>query len=289
MRWIVFLLALGVTTAHAVDVTTCQQVVPAGETGVLVADLDCSGLGGTDDNAVRLETRATLHLNGHRITGSPLIVTVVRAPSKGSVRIIGPGTLADGGAGILSDDGARISVTDDVTISGCTAGIRNPRGRVIARNVTLTDNSGDGIMAAVLDATDVTVERSGIRGLVGTQNMRLARVVSSQNGVVGLVGKRIKGEDLTLDDNGYQAVFAPGGHVVATRLVATGNDIAGIVGRVVRLVDSTVTGNGDGVGVPVDIATDRLPKLLNTTCDHSATIVDGTTDPMLPWHVCAND
>ncbi|HEV7735090.1 MAG TPA: hypothetical protein VGR62_23170 [Candidatus Binatia bacterium] len=289
MRRIVLMLALGVSTAHALDVTTCQQVIPAGETGTLVADLDCSGLGGTDDNAVQLETRATLDLNGHTITGSPLIVTIVRAPTKGNVRVIGPGTLADGGAGVLSDKSARILVAGGVTISGCTTGIRTPRGRVVAQDVTLTDNSGDGVMAAVLDATDVTVERSGSRGLVGTQNMRLARVVSSENGLAGLVGKRIKGEDLTLDDNGSEAVFAPGGHVAATRLVATGNDLMGVLGGAIRLVDSTVTGNGDGVGVPIDIAASRPPKLLSTTCGSSAIDVGGLVDPNQTWHVCAND
>ena len=54
--------------ARGVDVTTCGQVVPAGDTGVLVADLSCAGDGTyLADVGVRLEAGARLDLAGHRL------------------------------------------------------------------------------------------------------------------------------------------------------------------------------------------------------------------------------
>jgi hypothetical protein len=54
------LVAWGVllSTAHALDITSCGQVVPRRETGVLTGDLDCTATGGTP--AVSLENGATL-------------------------------------------------------------------------------------------------------------------------------------------------------------------------------------------------------------------------------------
>jgi hypothetical protein len=43
--------------SSAVDVTVCGQEIPAGEVGVLTADLDCSGMAGS--NAVQLGVGAS--------------------------------------------------------------------------------------------------------------------------------------------------------------------------------------------------------------------------------------
>ena len=53
------------SAAHALDVTSCGQTVPARETGFLQADLACpSGVG------VHLADKATLDLNGHTLAAT---------------------------------------------------------------------------------------------------------------------------------------------------------------------------------------------------------------------------
>lgn len=280
--WVVVLAA---AAAHAVDITACKQTVPAGQTGTLVADLDCSGLGGTDDNAVRLEPRATLDLNGHTITASNLVVTVVRAADRGSVTIVGPGTITGGPIGVFSERGRGITVGGGVAITGCGVGIRAPFGRVTASDLTVGDNTHDGIAARVVVAQDTTAERNGSRGIVGTKSMLLARVAANDNGSVGLVGDRVRGEDLTLNGNGNEGAFVPDGRFTATRVSATGNGGLGLWARAMKLADSTVVGNGP-TGDGPDVAAERRPALLNTTCGTSAMVDSG---PFGTWGVCAND
>src|SRR5207249_8114063 len=48
----------------AIDILSCGEMVPAGDVGVLQADLTCSGVG------VEVDEMATLQLNGHSITGA---------------------------------------------------------------------------------------------------------------------------------------------------------------------------------------------------------------------------
>src|SRR5262249_25790299 len=161
------------------------------------------------------------------ITASNLVVTVVRVPDRGSARIVGPGTITGGAACIFGDRAQRITITGGVTITGCQTGVRATLGRVVAQDVTVSGNLTDGIATRVLVAADLTAERNGSRGLVATKNMVLTRVAANDNGVVGLVGQRIRGEDLTLNGNGNEAVFAPDGRFTGTRVVATGNEGSG--------------------------------------------------------------
>jgi len=49
--------------AQALDITSCGQTVPAGETGVLVGDLQCDPA----TRGVTLQYAATLDLNGHAL------------------------------------------------------------------------------------------------------------------------------------------------------------------------------------------------------------------------------
>src|SRR5262249_8504299 len=64
------LFVLAATRAAAVDVTTCGQVIPPHEAGVLVADLDCSGQPARSDGVV-LGTQSSLDLQGHSLVGPP--------------------------------------------------------------------------------------------------------------------------------------------------------------------------------------------------------------------------
>src|SRR5512138_517192 len=78
LRSVLPILLLLARTAHALDVTTCDQTVPSFEVGVLQTDLvcpnpntleGCIGAGSGAPAAVRLEANATLQMNGHSITG----------------------------------------------------------------------------------------------------------------------------------------------------------------------------------------------------------------------------
>ena len=57
-------------SAGAVDVTACGQTVARGEVGVLLNDRDCS-TPAPGPAAVTLQNRATLQMNGHRVTFTP--------------------------------------------------------------------------------------------------------------------------------------------------------------------------------------------------------------------------
>jgi hypothetical protein len=76
--------------------------VPAGQIGVLMADLDCGLPTGEPSYGVALENRAALDLNGHTITGPRY---AVYCPA--ICRIIGPGTITGAYYGIWALDSKR--------------------------------------------------------------------------------------------------------------------------------------------------------------------------------------
>ncbi len=61
---VLWLATLLTRSAYAVDITTCDEIVPASETGVLLTDL-----AGCNDGVVLAE-RAALQMNGHSILGA---------------------------------------------------------------------------------------------------------------------------------------------------------------------------------------------------------------------------
>ena len=91
--------ALGAGRAHAVDVTSCGQVVMG--TGDLVADLDCSSHPGFS-----LQLIGRLRLNGFSIKGSPTQPVIYC--NTGACRVTGMGSLWGGREGILSDVGVTV-------------------------------------------------------------------------------------------------------------------------------------------------------------------------------------
>ena len=54
----------GAAPPPPVSVVACGQVIPTATTGVLAADLDCTGAAG-----IQLGARATLDLAGHALAG----------------------------------------------------------------------------------------------------------------------------------------------------------------------------------------------------------------------------
>ena len=258
-----------VRCSAAVNITHCDARVPPGETGELQNDLVCDSAG----HAVTLFDDATLNLNGHSITGTFLPWPHdERLP--GSViecdrdcTITGPGEIHDAiGPGLLPVFGdnatairfgtgnIRASVTiQDVTVHHCgyvmqgvTVAPGYPRARIVATNLTFTDNTGVAIAgAAILDATNVTADRN----LGGISATRLLRETN-----------------LHVSDNTYGGVSAD--RVVINGLVANGNTSVGVSGRIVRLTNATVTGN-TFLGIAEDIFSKTRPRLATSTCTKS--------------------
>src|SRR5262245_61121520 len=84
-----------VRTAGAVDITACDQEVPAGEVGVLTTDLDCGWPAPPGSYGVEIGKSATLDLQGHTIRGAQW---AVYCPERGRCSV----TSTTGGKGALT-------------------------------------------------------------------------------------------------------------------------------------------------------------------------------------------
>ncbi len=279
--------------AHAVDVSTCGQTVPAGETGVLVADLSCG-----DETAVTLANKAALDLGGFTVGASDDAIVC-----ESSCSVTGPGTIAgDLRISILSN--SKRAVVNDVVIDG--GGIQAPSSRVAATNILVRNFGAPGgttphaIVAKILVASDVIVEDGGRHGFaavaadkilatnltvrdttsIGIQTFRLLRATGltvTGNAGFGVATERtVRIDGAEISNNGGDGIAAR--RVKASSLTATGNGNYGVFAeRNARLTDSMLTGNTDG-----DLFSARKPRLDNTTC--------GTSDgPNGPWGVCTGD
>jgi len=272
--WIVLLagLALSAGRATALDVSTCGTVVPAGNTGVLQADLDCTGTG-FDDPAVQLGSGAILEMNGHRIdhpeVPGDLYGFGVRCPG-GKCTIQGPGEITGDLVGI---EGPKL-VVNDLMIHDTVLGIAALRvtldpdggvvavkyGDLLATNVTVIAN-GSGILARSVRASGITVSQSEQFG-IQAKKVRGTMITANDNGWVGIATEQCNVDGLTATGNGaFAALF--GGGVEVYRGTA-------------RLRNATLTGNltfVDGALVNGDIVAVRTPRLENVVCDHSVRIV----------------
>jgi hypothetical protein len=219
--------------AGAVDVTTCEQVIEAGEVAELRQDLACarrpiwpfSALG------VYLEPGATLVMNGFTIAGDGSGVGVNCYGSR-RCTIQGPGEIRGFELGV-NCGGCRL-VARDVAFRDNVSGILIPKSGILdAERVVASDNAEFGIWAHRLRATDVEAERNGWAGIAANASLRLRRVV-----VTG---------------NGYDGVRCLGFRCGRT-----------------RIADSTVTGNATSGSGYYDIASTGPVRLRDVTCDRSA-------------------
>lgn len=291
-----------VVSARAVDVTTCGQSVPDGQTGVLQADLDCSGA----PDGVSLGNGAVLDLNGHRLTAPPsspfpperaaiacrtggvvcrdvgaLSVcrgrgrcTVVSRTGRGEIA----GSTAGGsgvGRGIYADN--LVTVTN-VDIHDVSRGIY-AHGRARAEDVSISSCFIEGILARHVDLTNVESNLNGGEGIrcidspSRRSHVRGSNVIANANRFGGIVCGRVKLAGLHAQGNGA-AFGLLGAGVYAVR---------GIV-----LTDSVVVGNWYDFGELVDLVSARLPRLVNTTCGHSERFTESGED-IGSWGVCADD
>lgn len=247
---IAVLLLLASATAGAVDVTTCGQTVLQGETGDLVADLDCTGFG---QASVFLQTGATLRMNGFSLIGGLQGIATYPGKKGGPVSyVVGPGAITGiasspvtPGCAIFASN--KLSV-EGVDIHGNDCGIRTFYGfKLTLTDVSITGNAGDGVFYT---------------SLVGNGRIQAERVHISNNAGSGIVSAgKIDLRDATI----------------------TGNGVAGVVSerKTIKGRNAIVTGNGPGG----DLAAYRKPRLiLLSACDHSVNLKSGGT-----FGLCALD
>jgi hypothetical protein len=290
------LLALSVASAAAVDVTVCGQIVPAGQTGVLVADLDCSAMP-AGANAIVLERKASLDLQGHTLIGpawdngaqgaavrclfgEPRCVetpTGLRCKGpNGACRVFSstttPGTITGPGAAIGSQ--AHLAIENLILTAAAVGAFTEFDGKLVARDVSVTGAGGYGLSSGKgITLTNVTSSgnRIGVFGYTGKSLVRGTNVIANGNTLGGIVSNgSVKLRGVTATGNGSGDPI-PGGGVSAPR---------------VTLIDATVTGNIQG-GEPMDIAATRRPQLRNVVCGHSAVFPGDPATPTLG--VCTDD
>ena len=280
--------------AAAVDITACNQGVPAGQVGVLQNDLDCSGQPSSTDG-VWIERGGTLDLNGRTIVGAPFAIQPnggIRAAvhcrlgrrCEGSPIVCRPGrgrctvTSSTGTGHVISNTGINSERHLDVSHVQVSGG-----GYVVA---------GDGKLRAV----DLQVSGGGT--VAGDKALLTDVSVVGANSFGIFMTKRIRGTNVTVTGCGNAGLSSANGRL--TGLVATGNGVSpsshinggGVHGGRWRLTDSTVTGNqanfaNPPASYPVDVLTVKRPVLVGTTCDHSAMLTGSV--PYVSWGVCSSD
>jgi hypothetical protein len=273
--------------------TTRGQIVPPGETGVLLNDLDCSGAPAGSDG-VTLGRKSSLDLQGHTIIGpawtNPAQNAAVRCRfgerechithggflncryPKGTCRVFssaGTALLTGPTTGIHSDSSLQVENVDLRNLGSSI--FLNDRGKLIATDVAIED-TGSGIHAMKMTLTNVSVSGTLDFGIYAPKAGAVfgTNVVVNDSARGGIVAGKVRIRNLTATGNGTGSFGADGGGVYADQI---------------KLVDSTVTGNLE-LGAPADLLAARRPKLVNTVCEHS---VDTQSPTDEPWGVCAND
>jgi len=251
--------------AGAVDVTACGQTVGRGEIGVLLNDLDCS-TPSPGPAAVTLQNRATLQMNGHRVTFTPPAPETygigIECAERGRCLIQGPGELTGELVGVVARE-SKVTISD-VVFHDIISGIRA---------APLSGESGPPAGNDV-DATNVTVvdAEAGIRGRsLRANGVSVTRITGLAAGIS--LARKIRGTDVTASQNAGGGVFCGSGFDL-DGFVATQNSGDGGLYTLHggRLRNATVTGNTVTISSdvrPIDIFAGRRPVVENVTCDHS--------------------
>jgi len=171
-----------------------------------------------------------------------------------------------------------------VDISGCiygilgsTGGDPNGRAKVLLDHVHLHGLLYDGAAVGALIASDVDVSDNGGQGLGASKTVKAQNVVA-RNNVHGhglFAGTNLRAVGVEASGNyggleGWKTLKLVDGQI-------TGNTFSGVASLRVKVADSTITGNG-----VVDVLSATPPFLRNTTCDRS---LDYNSTS---WHVCGN-
>jgi len=246
--------------SYAVDITGCDQEVPAGQVGVLTTDLDCSADQSAESYGVELGRNAKLDMQGHTITGP-----------RWAVYCPGPG----GTCTVISTGNAG-------TLTGAEAGVWCPSSRITVSNVRFVGNQYGISNNPKTSLTDVTFVDNGFA--LTTRSLRATNVTAtgSCNGYCFDIAKgRIDG--LLTSDTGPSATVIQ----VAKTIRLNGASMSGsaeqvgILATTIKATNSAVTGHG------VDFASRSL-RVLAVSCDHSLRF-DRSGSPIGSWGICAGD
>jgi hypothetical protein len=252
------------THAHAepVVVSTCGQVV---QEGVLVGNLDCSAGTGA---AIVLSGGGTLDLAGYELQSGT-------GDSAVGVFCQGNCSIAGGGGTIVSATGAydgtpqfgvsgkKVSISE-TTIIGYGAGVYGKLARVEASS--LTENfTGINARRVLVSDSEINTTLDGAGEPITTNRADII--------------------DSTIDGGG--SVRAHKAKLYGSQI--TGMRSHGVIGNV-RAENSTIDGNCLAFGYDdcADIVSHGRPKLVNTTCAHSARF-SGDVPFFGTWSVCALD
>jgi hypothetical protein len=251
----VAVLLLG-TPALAVDVTTPGQTVPAGQVGVLPADLVCA-----PPSAIFLENNARLELNGHVLDGCEVRATGLSSDTR-KISVRGPGEIRN--AAVNINKGA-LRISDVVIVDAPDDAIRGgDDSKIRADNVSITGSLGSGIWATKVDARDVTSVGglgTGIRGHGG---------VSARNVLVS---------------GNSDGISSSAGKTTVRNSEVTGNEGIGVIAYKLSVIGSTVTGNNPSASpFAADIVSSVAPKVRTTTCETSL-----NSNGQSSWGVCSGD
>jgi hypothetical protein len=173
------------------------------------------------------------------------------------------------------------------TITGASTGIYVGMTRLTVQDVVLQQNGfGSGNLAIDASVGRLYVSNVTADSSVSGKRIRADHLTITRNGDGNcIMGDRLAGSDITVTGC-HTGVTAD--VVKVTRLDASNNFTIGVSARKVKLVDSTVTGN-IWIGYPLDILSDTMPKLTNTTCGTSAQPADTPPYFGATWGVCADD
>jgi len=245
--------------AHALDITSCGETVPANTIAKLVNDLDCTG----EPLGVGLEKDASLDLNGFTMGGGTNIGVSCRSRR---CTIVGPGVIDGDWVAVNLESKVRLDIRHvtmfnaDVAILG--RAVQSDPNRIDIDDVTIDGTYNWAISGNRIRAQRLTITGSGFAsiGVVLATRLVGAGIDVSNNYDIGISARKIRVANLTANNN-------EGVGIDASRCV---------------LVDSEVTGNAAaGSGVDIDCGTQ--PKLTNTTCGLSSGNESGD------WDVCTND
>jgi hypothetical protein len=250
-------------------VTTCGETVPAGASDVLQNDLVCAGAAG-----VALDSHAALDLNGHTITVTDpgaAAVYCLRDACTVTSSAGTPGELTGGLAGIFGYPGE--------SVAGAPPGrVR----RIAVENVAIHD-TGVGVYAEESRVFLTDVDASNCGTGVSAGGVVAESLTANGNGYGIELQRRLRGSNITLNNNALGISGIDGAAVRAIGLNATGNTEWGIaVFSSIRLEDSDVRGNGS-----FDLGATRRPRLVNSLCDRSLDLRGPSFGGN--WGVCALD
>jgi len=267
----VALIEIAAGAAGAVEVVSCGQVIAAGEVGTLSAALDCS-TAPSGSRAVAMGNRATLQLQGNSITAPPDGIGVACDGRKCTIE--GPGWLL--AAPLPQTSLAGVVAAKNVVVSGGLEIYRNQTGVLCVDGTARLSGlilraNGIGVDAKVVKAERIFVIDSERTGIAASRSVRGEAIEVRGSGWAGIATRGFKIDGLVATTNGYAGTTS-GGAVLATRRGT--------------LLNSLLSANAFN-GVPLDLTTGRAPKLIDSSCEHSAMLLDGA--PSGTWGVCSFD